>query len=581
MIRYKLAHVNLQAMRNSYLSLAQGVSILCLTLQSASVLAQTLQPIDSSEPVVKPTVLEVRPSVIEVLEPTPEIVNLLTQTAAKAVPEDEIAQTLSSKAQVTSVSQLADVQPTDWAFQALQSLIERYGVIAGYPNGSYRGHSTMTRYEFAAGIKAALERVQELIASGLETQVTREDLLTLQQLQEEFVIELATLQGRVDNLEANTANLEANQFSTTTKLTGLVVTAVTGGGFSGDRIIDPKGAEIANENPNATFVYRASLNLNTSFKGTDLLLIRLDTGSALGNDNAAGFLEPNFGSALDFSYRSGVNDDILIARLYYSFNLFEDFKVTVGPTITTIDFIDKNSYANLGYFDFSTLALTNNYVLLPFLDLGAGAVIEWNPGAGAFTMRAVYVAGDAANPNPNSQSLRPSVSPLINLLFPDGDGRSGLFKDPYQGTVELEYSPSSAFAIRLQYSGGNLFDGRFDVFGANVELALSPQLAIFGRYGYGSYSNTDFGDIQPTYWMAGLAFRDLLVPGTLAGIAAAQPFIESAVGNATQTNIEAFLNFPVSDNIRIAPFVQIITNAANQESNGTIVTGSLRTSFFF
>jgi len=36
-------------------------------------------------------------------------------------------------AQITSVSQLSDVQPTDWAFQALQSLVERYGVIAGYP----------------------------------------------------------------------------------------------------------------------------------------------------------------------------------------------------------------------------------------------------------------------------------------------------------------------------------------------------------------------------------------------------------------------------------------------------------------
>ncbi|MCC5644502.1 iron uptake porin [Nostoc sp. CHAB 5824] len=568
-------------MRNSYLSLAQGVSILCLTLQSASVLAETSQPTASSEPLVNPTVLEVRTSVIEALEPTSGTLTLMTQTATKAVLEDEIAQTVSSEAQVTSVSQLADVQPTDWAFQALQSLIERYGVIAGYPDGTYRGHLTMTRYEFAAGIKAALERVQELIASGVETQVTREDLLTLQKLQEAFAIELASLQGRVDNLGANTAKLEANQFSTTTKLTGLVVTAVTGGVFSGDRIIDPKGAEITNENPNTTFVYRASLNLNTSFNGDDLLLIRLDTGSALGDDNAAGFLEPTFGSALDFSYRSGINDEVLLARLYYSFTLFQDFKVTLGPTITAPDFVDKNSYANLGYFDFSTLALTNNYILLPVLNLGAGGVIEWNPGAGAFTMRAVYVAGDAANPNPNGQSFRASVSPLVNLLFSNGDGKSGLFKDPYQGTVELEYSPSSAFAIRLQYSGGNLFDGQFNVFGANVELALSQQLAIFGRYGYGTYNDTDFGDIQPTYWMAGFAFRNLFVPGTLAGIAAAQPFIESAVGNATQTNIEAFFNLPLSDNIRITPFVQIITNPANQESNGTIVTGSLRTSFFF
>ncbi|BAZ85209.1 hypothetical protein NIES806_14090 [Dolichospermum compactum NIES-806] len=42
-------------------------------------------------------------------------------------------------AQVTSVSQLSDVQPTDWAFSALQSLVERYGCVAGYPNG-YKGN---------------------------------------------------------------------------------------------------------------------------------------------------------------------------------------------------------------------------------------------------------------------------------------------------------------------------------------------------------------------------------------------------------------------------------------------------------
>ena len=33
----------------------------------------------------------------------------------------------SAQSAVTSVSQLSDVKPTDWAFQALQSVVERYG----------------------------------------------------------------------------------------------------------------------------------------------------------------------------------------------------------------------------------------------------------------------------------------------------------------------------------------------------------------------------------------------------------------------------------------------------------------------
>ena len=120
--------------------------------------------------------------------------------------------------QVTSVSQLTDVRPTDWAFQALQSLVERYGCIAGYPDKTYRGNRAMTRYEFAAGLNACLDRVNELIAAATADLVKKEDLATLQRLQEEFAAELATLRGRVDALEARTSTLGKQQFSTTTKL---------------------------------------------------------------------------------------------------------------------------------------------------------------------------------------------------------------------------------------------------------------------------------------------------------------------------------------------------------------------------
>ena len=135
----------------------------------------------------------------------------------------ELSEPENPMAQVTSVSQFSDVQPTDWAFQALQSLVERYGCIAGYPNGTYRGNRAMTRYEFAAGLNACLNRVNELIAAATRDLLTREDLITLQRLQSEFSAELATLRGRVDALEASTAQLEANQFSTTTKLKGRAI----------------------------------------------------------------------------------------------------------------------------------------------------------------------------------------------------------------------------------------------------------------------------------------------------------------------------------------------------------------------
>ena len=94
------------------------------------------------------------------------------------------------------MSQLSDVQPTDWAFQALQSLVERYGCIAGYPDGTFRGNNFMTRYEFAAGLNACLDQIIALIDGG--DAVDSGDLLTIRRLQEEFAAELSTLRGRTD-----------------------------------------------------------------------------------------------------------------------------------------------------------------------------------------------------------------------------------------------------------------------------------------------------------------------------------------------------------------------------------------------
>ena len=533
----------------------------------APTLAETSQPTISLEQL--PTAnTQIEATTLALQKATP---TLITQLDTTTEPIDE----------VPSVNQLSDVQPSDWAYQALQSLIERYGVVTGYPDRTYRGNKAITRYEFAASLNVVLERVNELITNGLATQGFRDDPATLQRLRREFASELASVRSRLDNLEARAAQLEANQFSTTTKLTGQVIFAPNAGGFSGKRIVDSTGAEVTNHQPSATFIDRASLDLNTSFFGTDLLKLRLDAVSGRGRDSAAGFLEPNLGSVPEFTVRGTPSSDFGISRLYYSFSPSQDLNVTLGPEIVSTDYIDTNSYANGNGIDFITLALVNNYLLFPVNGPSAGAVLQWHPGQGPFKVKALYAAADAANPISNSQAVVSGLFPFVRLLYPNGGGNRGLFGDPYQGTVELEYSSSKAFALRLQYSGGYVFNGRFDVVGANVEFALSRQLGIFGRYGYGSYSNTAFGDINPNYWMAGLSVRDLLVPGAVAGIAAGQPFIESAVGNATQTNLEAFYNFPLSDNIQITPLLQVITNPANQNANGTIFTGTLRTVFSF
>lgn len=580
-----------------YLYLASNFSIFCFAAQGAvpiSVRAETINtPAHHESPVTvkaafkatedNTTMAEINVSAAS--KPIPASTMLIVQVPKLTDVQDRTDKTaVSIKQIVTSISELTDVQPTDWAFQALQSLVERYGVITSYPDSAYRGDCPITRYEFAAGINAVLERVNELITTGVSDQIARDDLIVLQRLQKDFAAELATsLQARrVDTLEASNVTLEANQFSTTTKLTGQVIVALTGGGFSGDRIIAPTGVEIANNAPNSTLIYRASLNFNTSFQGTDLLQIRLTTGSNGSDDNVAGLLEPNFGSVLDFSV-PGRNDQFGIGRLYYTFTPVKDLTLTLGSALLATDYVDLNTYANNSAQDFSTLALINNFVLLP-TPAGAGAVIEWNPGGGSFTLRTVYVAGNANDASGGDNTGSPGFiggSSAPQLIFPTNEDEGGLFGSPYQGLVEAEYSVDNVFALRLQYSRGAVFGSRFNVFGANFELPLSQQVAFFGRYGYGMYDDSSVGDLRPQYWIAGISFRDLFVTGSVAGIAAGQPLIESTVGSATQTNIEAFYNFPFSDNIKITPLVQVITNPGNQDSNGTIITGTLRTVFSF
>ena len=71
-----------------------------------------------------------------------------------------------SLANITSVSELSDVKPTDWAFQALKSLVERYGLIVGYPDATFRGNRALTRYEFAAALNVTLDRLNQQIGAN-------------------------------------------------------------------------------------------------------------------------------------------------------------------------------------------------------------------------------------------------------------------------------------------------------------------------------------------------------------------------------------------------------------------------------
>lgn len=497
-------------------------------------------------------------------------------TSAQHKPFNELNPALDNSLDyINNVEKLSDVYPEDWAYQALKSLVERHGIITGYPDGTFRGNQVISRYEFAAALQAVFS-----VIDSLNLDLSKREVGQIERLQEIFALELAILKGKVDGVQARVQELEATNFSTTTKLTGQVLFAVNAG--TGDTKLDPIGNRVMKQKPQATFLRRLQLDLNTSFQGNDLLKIRLEESSNSINNNTGGFLEPNFGSTLDFASRP-LTENLEISKLSYSFSPQANLLVTFGSGILATDYLDNNKYASNSFQDFSTQAFTYNYLLFPIDDISAGAALEWNIGASDFSLKSVYVAaaGNENEPKGDNITSIPGVFPAGNFLYDNFVGDRGLFGDTYQGTLELAYKPNENFALRLQYSGGEIYQRAFAGLGINAEINLSEKFALFGRYGYGDYSDTVVGNINPNYWMFGLAAAELFIEGDYTGVAVGQPFIVTELGDSTQTNIEFFYNFPVNEFIRLTPLVQIITNPGNQSDNDTIFAGTLRLVFSF
>lgn len=115
-------------------------------------------------------------------KPTPAQIILSVAIAAASFPTASIAQTevqtdpQNVPQSTTATSQLKDVRSTDWAYPALQALVERYGCISGYPDSTYRGQRALTRYEFAAGVSNCLDKLNELLSAKIEQKASKEEL---------------------------------------------------------------------------------------------------------------------------------------------------------------------------------------------------------------------------------------------------------------------------------------------------------------------------------------------------------------------------------------------------------------------
>ena len=541
--------------------------------------------------------------------------------------------------QVTNVQQLRDVSPTDWAYEALRSLVDRYGCISGFPNQTYRGSQPLSRYEFAAGLNSCLNQIERLIAS--QGQIGQEDIATITRLSQEFEAELATLGGRVDELESRTAVLEDNQFSTTTRLTGNVWFNITGAGADGDvsvetsdlsfpSVIRPPGRDPVTgepsvlevtEDPEITFSNLAWLTFESSFTGQDFLTTQL----AVGNGDSPANVFTSAGAYNTFGVpftdqTAGVqgegNSAVVIRELFYDFPVGDRFRIAIGPQINWYRYFDNNAYTffltGAGSFNSIGSSLSNA------IDRGSGAIISWDISE-KFNLNVGYLG----------ESTEFLPSPPFNTA---SDPEEGIFGGTNTSTAELTFSPTDTVNARLMYNyshlssdvgivdgiiggvtgeplqngladagpgrgldvnpeDGGLNDSYSHTLGFNFDWAIADNFGIFARYTYASITLQPIDDtVNVQSIQGGLAFPDIGKEGALGvfsflipfDVLSGEEFLVSGAGDGgTQYEFEASYHYPINDNIALVPAFYLIDNPNNFDDNPNIYVGNLRMQFAF
>lgn len=520
----------------------------------------------------------VTPAVISAAVAASALISGAANAQSQVSPSEQLQLRPSAVAQnVTSVSQLSDVRPTDWAFTALQSLVERYGCIAGYPDRTFRGKQATSRYEFAAGLNACLDKINEIISAGLADKVSKEDLATLQKLQEEFAAELATLRGRVDALDAKVTKLEAQQFSTTTKLRGEAIFGLVAGSDG--------TTTTGVDKTNVVFNYRARLNLDTSFTGKDLLRTRLQASNTANFNDLVGGTAGN-STRLSYDGFSTAANTFELNRLYYKFPVGDNLTAYIAPIGQTEDIINPlNPLESDSQATISRFGRFNPLIRIGSSGNPAVAGFDWKL-SDKVNFQAAYTASNAAA----------------------ATGAGGVTGGDTKIAAQFVFKPADALTLGVGYA--NAYTNSAGLTGNGLGSGLNNESVVtgisgvksdtvvgsliwditkkftFNTWGSWTFANNSAGSATLTSWVAALSGKDLFTEGDLAAILFGQPLFTSSTSGITAStdtpyHLEAFYRFRVSKNISITPGVFFVFNQNSASTNGTATVGVIRTTFSF
>jgi hypothetical protein len=504
--------------------------------------------------------------------------------------------------QVIPLQRLVDVRPTDWAYQALRSLVERYGCVAGYPDATFRGNQAITRYEAAALVNACLDTVNDLIAKATADLATQNDLAVLQRLQTEFADELATLKERVGVLEEQVAELQNNRFAKRTKLIG-IGEFIMADVFGNDTTV------------NTTVSGNVSLDIDARFKPQDLLRVglvvsninslaaastgtdmtRLDFVPSTTDDGSPATIFPDVGSG----------EPVLdLTALYYQTRFAGKGLLRFGPT---------GIIANQMIPDLSPVRANSRFGRrsnIYRLSNGAGAMVlypvnDWFSVSGAYTVapRNANDLGLGVFGGQNTIFTQATFTPNEKLGLAVSYARFYSAGTPASAATGRNASPVSVTGFTgstfAQAPFGVLRATSANVFSLQGSYRLTEKITLGGWAGYtqaiaeasgplAGFSRVVEGDTADIWnWALALSVQDIWKKGGQLGFVFGMPpkLTRSDVAGRedkdTSYHAEAYYSYPLTPRITVSPGVFAIFNPEHDNTNDTILVGVIRSIFRF
>ena len=550
---------------------------------------------------------------LSVLKNRPQLKVPVSQDNIKQFRDTTFSDNMS---QVTNISELQDVSPTDWAYEALRSLVERYGCIVGYPDRTFRGNYSASRNEFAAGLNSCLNTIERLLQENVA--VLREDIEKLKRLSQEFEQELIALGARVSNLESRAAFLEDHQFSTTTKLKGEVLFTLSSA--AGERALDFREQDLSNQgllpaerrriDDNATFGYRTRLFLSTSFSGKDLLRTRIQAGSIPNLKEFTGT------EMTRLSHDAQQNGNAVVNKLYYRFPT-GNFTTWVGAENLEInDIFDEGNpfLKSSGTGALSRFIRRDPLTMRGPEGIGGGFAFKFND---MFTLRGLYLSKDGNKPSLSNGLFNGNFTAGTQLAFKPIDSVSlnVHFLHSYFTSNDVNISSSTGSYVEKHFRSKSVKNkvgrgiGRDpflgtptirDSYGANGNWRINNTFNLTGWVGYSlaraqghdssGVSRRGFG-ADYWSWMTALSAVDFFKDGAVLSVAGgslpSSRRIDAIPGDLTVPDqdtpyiVEAQYKYPINDNILLTPGFYVILQPDGNNLNNSIWVGALRTSFLF